>query len=628
MLVKPIQEKLPEVSEDINLYSVLGVDTVATRQEIDAAWMDSDHDIESRLAWKLLRDQAYRSLYNDGVGVEQVYRAGFFVDGLDIEGDSLLEVNGKIPTTPVHKLRDALENSGNHEQPPIVLLTTGGFSPIHYGHISMMETAKKTLESQRRSVVGGYISPSHDAYVSQKYDGNARLSAEHRLHLCNLAVKDSDWLMVDPWEARYLPTDINFTDVMRRLKAYLTAHFDGLGIEVFYVCGTDNADFVNVLDYLDGGICVSRSSNYDKQPAAFKREKVARNMNLAFVSSMSEESDFSSTAVRNWQPQLMPTEASKVYFRWRTDQLQYDFMSPADKYPIRSYIVRDDSDFIIESLFPADDRYAISEAISTFKAGLAKALTAAFENVEEPDSRLTIVPEFHSLAEQRKYLKQLVDQEDIINLDVCTQEFGHSVDLSRRFELADAQFSPEELVSRHNSQDLMGQINAITDGEYTFVDDDVASGATLNLFMGLIPESVSIKSIKTLSSYVRSQLNGDNHHELLDMVDLRDFIIGSPAGGLMVSFRDRYTTVRAPYMQPFVALNARASIPHSTLRQFSIDCWKLNKDLFMSVPGGEELTIGGLEVGAGDIFLNLGFHPDTTLLNIAEFYYDYLVGTN
>ncbi|GEM07208.1 nicotinamide mononucleotide adenylyltransferase [Rhodotorula toruloides] len=54
-------------------------------------------------------------------------------------------------------------------------------------------------------VVGGYLSP-----VNDKYNKLGLASAKHRVAMCDLAVSDtSEWLMVDPWEARqprYLPT--------------------------------------------------------------------------------------------------------------------------------------------------------------------------------------------------------------------------------------------------------------------------------------------------------------------------------------------------------------------------------------------------------------------------------------
>jgi nicotinamide mononucleotide adenylyltransferase len=53
-------------------------------------------------------------------------------------------------------------------------------------------------------VVGGYLSPVSDAY---KKKGLAK--ASHRVAMCDLAVQTSQYIMVDPYEARsvdYIPT--------------------------------------------------------------------------------------------------------------------------------------------------------------------------------------------------------------------------------------------------------------------------------------------------------------------------------------------------------------------------------------------------------------------------------------
>ena len=45
--------------------------------------------------------------------------------------------------------------------------------------------------------------------MNDKYQKKGLAAATHRVAMCDLAVQDSDWLMVDPWEARaptYTPT--------------------------------------------------------------------------------------------------------------------------------------------------------------------------------------------------------------------------------------------------------------------------------------------------------------------------------------------------------------------------------------------------------------------------------------
>ncbi|GAA6006773.1 hypothetical protein JCM10207_009092 [Rhodosporidiobolus poonsookiae] len=89
---------------------------------------------------------------------------------------------------------------------PLVLVACGSYSPVTFLHLRLFEMARDdaTLNTDF-SVVGGYLSPVNDRYAKL-----GLASAKHRVEMCQQAVDDtSEWLMVDPWEARqprYLPT--------------------------------------------------------------------------------------------------------------------------------------------------------------------------------------------------------------------------------------------------------------------------------------------------------------------------------------------------------------------------------------------------------------------------------------
>ena len=95
-----------------------------------------------------------------------------------------------IPGFPVSKANHNLEKiiSRSKEvdfenKTPIVLVTTGAFSPIHFEHIKMFEVAKEYLESNHSCyVLGGLISPSHDEYIQSKLKKNF-ISKAHRFIL-------------------------------------------------------------------------------------------------------------------------------------------------------------------------------------------------------------------------------------------------------------------------------------------------------------------------------------------------------------------------------------------------------------------------------------------------------------
>lgn len=114
---------------------------------------------------KLLSDHLYGKLLQNYESMKYIESAGFFFDSTPDDETHIQD--SKFFCTPVHKLQTTKFNV----EKPVILLSTGSFSPLHDGHIHMMERAKEILESKGYSVVGGYLSPSHDEYVSSKDGG-------------------------------------------------------------------------------------------------------------------------------------------------------------------------------------------------------------------------------------------------------------------------------------------------------------------------------------------------------------------------------------------------------------------------------------------------------------------------
>ncbi|KAF2224458.1 nicotinamide mononucleotide adenylyl transferase [Elsinoe ampelina] len=103
---------------------------------------------------------------------------------------------------PTERLKRRMAD-GNKE--PLVLVACGSFSPITFLHLRMFEMAADYARFNTNfEVCGAYLSAVGDAY---KKTGLVR--AEHRINMCNLAVEQSSWISVDPWEAlheEYLET--------------------------------------------------------------------------------------------------------------------------------------------------------------------------------------------------------------------------------------------------------------------------------------------------------------------------------------------------------------------------------------------------------------------------------------
>jgi len=105
-------------------------------------------------------------------------------------------------TFPTERLKRRMDDPS---RTPLVLIACGSFSPLTFLHLRMFEMAADyTRFNTDFEVCGAYLSAVGDAY---KKTGLAK--AEHRVNMCNLAVEQSSWISVDPWEAlheEYLET--------------------------------------------------------------------------------------------------------------------------------------------------------------------------------------------------------------------------------------------------------------------------------------------------------------------------------------------------------------------------------------------------------------------------------------
>ncbi|XP_027127329.1 nicotinamide/nicotinic acid mononucleotide adenylyltransferase [Coffea arabica] len=117
----------------------------------------------------------------------------------------------------------------------VVLVSTGSFNPPTYMHMRCFELARDALNSAGFCVIGGYMSPVNDAYKKK-----GLISAEHRLAMCNLACRSSEFVMADPWEANQSTYQRTLT-VLSRIKSALCESgrvFSGT-LKVMLICGSD-----------------------------------------------------------------------------------------------------------------------------------------------------------------------------------------------------------------------------------------------------------------------------------------------------------------------------------------------------------------------------------------------------
>ncbi|KAL5582520.1 hypothetical protein UlMin_014962 [Ulmus minor] len=136
---------------------------------------------------------------------------------------------------PLGKLALNLIDYDDKDKTYVVLVATGSFNPPTFMHLRLFELARDALNSEGLCVIGGYMSPVNDAYNKR-----GLISAEHRIKLCQLACKSSDFIMVDSSEARQSSFQRTLT-VLSRVKSFLCE--GGLipkeSLKVMIVCGSD-----------------------------------------------------------------------------------------------------------------------------------------------------------------------------------------------------------------------------------------------------------------------------------------------------------------------------------------------------------------------------------------------------
>jgi nicotinic acid mononucleotide adenylyltransferase len=73
------------------------------------------------------------------------------------------------------------------------LVLGGAFNPVHTQHIALMSLVKEVVETgYNYTISAGYLAVAPDGYVRAKLKDQA-MKAEHRLAMCNLAMRGQDW---------------------------------------------------------------------------------------------------------------------------------------------------------------------------------------------------------------------------------------------------------------------------------------------------------------------------------------------------------------------------------------------------------------------------------------------------
>jgi nicotinic acid mononucleotide adenylyltransferase len=486
--------------------------------------------------------------------------------------------------TPVHKLD--LTNVDKNDKPLVVLLTTGGFCPIHEGHLKMMEIAKSSLESQGVEVIGGYFSPSHDAYMRMKCAEQA-LSASKRLAHCEEFLQQSDWLMVDPWEALCHHGEINFTEVINRLGAYLASHLKSFRpINIYYVFGSDNARFALAFCGMGHGVCVLRQGYEDDYHEYLNHPLVRANPNIIFAP----------------EHKLTPKIASSDL---RSNLQQ-------DKKRRLSLFLRDDETWSLEGWV-----HLVGEkALKLAQKNCLKELIELIQNHCKKSNWIVDIKN-ESLTSQREAVKNLFEKnKKVISLDPCIPG-DYQLQISRKFNMS-ARSRGAHCIERPGSINLEDQLAHIPDDEYVIFDDDIASGMTMKFIRSILPARIKASDFLSLN---RLEERDEDSDTTCDSADFRDFIIGAKEAGLVVELPD-HQQVRVPYVLPYVYPSSRLSLPIEQDLPFSLAVWRMNLHFFETF---EAPILVSHASPAFQQFANyLNFHPEMPLSEVCHWHINHL----
>jgi len=605
-------KKINQSADEINFWKLLGLTPQSSESSIDGAYKirrDSrKYDPKTlRSAWKVIRDPFYRLAYSNYLSYTPIKEAGFFDDGAEPESYSQERRSQYWLTTPIHKIKNSIaklhEKSGGLKR-FAVLLSTGGFSPIHKGHIAMMELAKKEIEKRGIAVLGGYISPSHDGYVSTKYNGSAALIASRRLELCEFAVSKSDWLMVDGWEARYNERPLNFTDIILKLENYLSVHLTPIKPEIFYVFGSDNAAFARAFIGKGNAVCVKRPG-YGKNLKVIKKDlALNKNKNIIICENSSYALNISSSAVRekhgsNWHEKTQNNNLSSKGL---------------------IYAIRNDNTWALQPWFQLSTKKLLNYAAAIFLKKLVDNLKNIFSNTASSNKKNEVKLEIIELEKQKPVIASLSRKSPIINMDICTHG-KYKLNISRLFGLSDGQCHSNNLVERPGKLKIKNQFKKIPDGNYMLVDDDIASGQTIKMVKKILPPNIKIDNAISLLKHSLPSSGSDK--DILDVVDLRDFIVGSKDGGLVVRLPNE-TMARAPYMLPYVSLVTRAKVPPTEEASLSLKLWQLNINFFKA---NSKILLKNTDKAFQNLMKYIGFDNNDSMRKICEWHFNQLIKT-
>ncbi len=458
----------------------------------------------------------------------------------------------------------------NHKN-DMILYTTGSFAPIHDGHIFSWISAIKKAKELGFNIPLFIISPSHDDYVMKKSRSHIGHNIFNRLNEIEKKLKDffvihnylkeyKSVFKVDLFESLFSSCPINFSEVLYYIKKN-TEHIKNL--KIGYVFGSDNYEFYKPFEnekyfYV---FCINRGE---------KKIQLKNLSNIFFLDSISE---------------FAKKESSTEHRKKQSNQ-SYPLIHNEKE---GSYFIRNDIDFAIKHWI---DKYPnkkdrIINAYKKFYLKLFEILKNEFAN-----SNIEVVES--SLEKQLRCLAN-INSKNILNLDICSNKIRDinqtAINFSRVFNIGYEQKQSKELIKREGVKN-----HTILNKKYLFVDDDIASGFTFNEIKKIVnSEGGEIDEILSLTEEEFKLENKNKNFICYDVIDSRDFLLGSNYSGLVCRFKEKI--IRVPYWYPWVNLRSRAKVNNGKIVQEKI--MSANLEFFKDCPF---IKIEDLSVNLDDLY--------------------------
>lgn len=463
---------------------------------------------------KINEDCLYVNLFNkikDLNNKDEILKNSGFINEFRTYEDTAALTDMRLMTVPILEKKES-------NNPIAIIVSTGSFSPIHDGHIKMMELAKEHVDRLGYNVLQGIFSLSHDGYVDIKNNGIAKLNVSIRTDLIYNKIINHDWLTVDRFEGECVSIPLNFSTVIERIKRYFEYYLKK-EITLFYVFGSDNKEFCNA--FIDNknyhAICIERNGyDYEDIKKTYKKEK-----NIHFLENKTIESTLSSTEVRKEKNLINKDNENKR----------------------KIYFIRTDS---------VPKSFALS-LLDILKGNINEDVEFRFFSTKD-----------------LKYNQK----EKIISLDKYFNT-KHKLDVSRLFYLSSNQKKALKMIGYNESIDL--QIKKISPGNYILLDDDTSTGFTVkNIKEKLLKHNIVITDYYFLINQMLKE-----KEIVYDIIDARDFFLGSYKSGLVSLFNKKMIRAPYvfPYVNLTTRANVLPEKQRLVSKRILIENLKYNQDL-------------------------------------------------